>query len=73
LLVREPKHGVCHPTAEGLVVHELLEELGVVLEDGGHDSAEGLVVLDAGVLLVGILLGVLVGGVCYVAPPLAVS
>jgi hypothetical protein len=33
-----------------LVVAELLEEFGVVLDQGGHDAAQSLVVLDSGVL-----------------------
>ena len=49
------------PAAEGLVVAELLEQLGVVGEEGGHGAFEGAVVLDAGVLLVGVGDGVLVG------------
>ena len=42
------------PAAEGLVVAELFEQLGVVGEEGGHGAFEGAVVLDAGVLLVGV-------------------
>ena len=51
------------PAAEGLVVAELLEQLGVVCQQLGHGACEGLVVLDTRVLLVGVGHGVLVGPV----------
>lgn len=40
---------------------ELFEQLGVVTQQCRYDTAQGLVVLDAGVGLVGVLPGVLVG------------
>ena len=44
------------PTAERLVVDELFIELGVVLEHGGHHALQRLVMLDLGVLFVGVFL-----------------
>ncbi len=61
--VGQRKDHVGEPAAEGVVVAELLEELGVVVQDRDHDPGEGFVVLDPGVLLVGVLHGVLKGGV----------
>ncbi len=63
LTIRQTEDGVRHSALEAVVVQELLEQFGVVLHDSGHDPDEGLVVLDAGVLLVGVLPGVLAGGV----------
>ena len=62
-LIGHAEDRVCQPSAERLVVLELLKELGVVLEHRGDHSFERLVVLDAGVLPVRILPGVLVGWV----------
>ena len=50
--VRQGEHGLAYPALELLVVAELLEELRVVLHQREDDAAEGLVVLDPGVLLV---------------------
>ncbi|KUK56519.1 MAG: hypothetical protein XD80_1883, partial [Synergistales bacterium 53_16] len=63
LFIGQSKHRIGQPAAEPFIVAELLKELGVILEQRGHHTSEGLVVLDAGVLLVGILAGILVGGV----------
>jgi hypothetical protein len=52
VIVGQPKHRIGHPALEALVVHELLEQLGVVLDDGGHHPQQGLVVFNPGVLLV---------------------
>ena len=49
---------VGHPALEALVVHELLEQLGVVLDHAGDSAGQDLVVLDAGVGIVGVLPGV---------------
>src|SRR5882672_6586535 len=62
-LIGQSEHRIRQPPPERLVVHELFEQLGVVLEHRRHDARERLIVLDAGVLLVGVLLGILVGGV----------
>ena len=51
------------PSPEPLVVCELLEELHVVVKHGSHHALQGLVMLDPGVLPVGVLPGVVVGGV----------
>src|SRR5689334_21413110 len=59
-LVRDSENRIRQPPPETLVVHELLEQLRVILQHGGHHARQCLVVLDAGVLLVRILLGVLV-------------
>jgi hypothetical protein len=49
-LVRKPEDGIRAPTRERLVVHELLEQLGIILQHSGHHARERLVVLDAGPL-----------------------
>ena len=51
------------PSPESLVICELLEELHVVVEHGSHHAPQGFVMLDPGVLPVGVLPGVAVGGV----------
>ena len=51
------------PSPEPLVVFKLLEELHVVVEHGSHHALQGLVMLDPGVLPVGVLPGIAVGGV----------
>src|SRR4051812_13877804 len=64
-VVGRTKDRVREPSPKRLVVAELPEEFGVVLQYPIHDATQGLVVLDAGVLLVVVLLGVpvrLVGG-----------
>lgn len=61
--IRQTEDRVGHPSLESVVVHELLEELRVILHQGQHGSLQGLVVLNSGILLVGVSLGVLVGGV----------
>ena len=63
VFVGHPKNRVREPAAEGIVVLELLEELGVVFEQRGDDALERFVVLDVGILAVGVLLGVLIGRV----------
>ena len=60
---------VGHPPLESLVVHELLEQLGVVLHQGGHEPEQRLAVLDAGVLVVGVLPGIPGRGVLGHAGP----
>lgn len=52
LFVGQTEHGIRHPALEGLVVHELLEQLRVVVEYSRHHAAEGFVMLNARVLLV---------------------
>lgn len=54
-LVRHLKHHAPQPPLEIRVVHELAEQLRVVLHDAHHQPAECPVVLDAGVLAVRIL------------------
>ena len=68
LIVRQAKDGVCHPSFEGLIVHKLLEQLRIVLKDGCHYAGQGLVMLNAGILFVGMLFGVLVGRVSRRSP-----
>jgi hypothetical protein len=63
VLIRQPEHGAGHEAAEAFVVHEQLEHVGVVLDQGGHDPEQGFVVFDAGVILVRVLLGVAEGRV----------
>lgn len=63
-VIGHPENRVREPTAKVIVVLELFEELCVVLKHGCDHALEGLVVLDAGVLSVGVLPGVLVGVVC---------
>src|ERR1022692_2396563 len=62
-LVGGGKNRVGQPSIKRLVVAELLKELSVVLQDSAHDSGQGFVVLDAGILGVVVLHGVLVGAV----------
>ena len=50
LFVRHPKNRISQPMPEGLVILELLKELGVVFEERGNDSSERFVVLDLGIL-----------------------
>ena len=57
------EHGVGHPALEAVVVHELFEELVVVLHHRGHHAQQRLVVFDAGVLAIRVLMGVPEGGV----------
>lgn len=61
VVARQPEHCVREPAPETIVVHELLEEFGVVLEYCRHHSTQRLVVLDACILFVRVLLRVLVG------------
>ena len=63
LLVRKPKYRIGQPALETLVIHELFEQLGVVLHHRGHHTQQRLVVLNAGILSVRVLLGVLEGRV----------
>ena len=60
MFVSHPKHRVREPAPEGFVVLELLEELGVVFEEGCDDSLEGFIVFDLGVLAVRVLLSILI-------------
>ena len=62
-IVSDPKYRIGQPALEFGIVAELLEQLGVVLHHSDDDAPERLVVLDPGVLLVGVLLRVLVGRV----------
>ena len=57
------EHRVGHPALESLVVHELLEQLGVVLHDARHHPQQRLAVLDPRVLVVRVPPGVPEGGV----------
>src|SRR5581483_11477287 len=59
--VRCGKDGVGQPLAERWIVAELLEKFGVVGQQIRNDPLKRLIVLDAGVLPVGVLLRVLVG------------
>jgi hypothetical protein len=63
VLVGNRENRVGEPAAKRFIIAELLEEFRVVLQDRYHDAGEGLVVLNAGILAVGVLLRVLVGGV----------
>ncbi len=49
---RQVEHSVRYPPAEALVIAELPEQLGIVLHEFDNHSAQGFVVLDAGVLLI---------------------
>lgn len=60
-MVRRVEHHVRQPALEVRVVAELLEELGVVVEQLQHHAVERLVVLQPGVLLARVGLRVLVG------------
>ena len=55
---------VGEPGLEAVVVHELFEELGVVVHDRNDRIVQGLIVLDPSVLLVRVLLGILVRNIC---------
>ncbi len=59
--VRQSEHGIHQPAAEGFIVTELLVEFGVIPEYSDHHLGQRLVVLDARVLAVGVLLGILIG------------
>jgi hypothetical protein len=61
LVIGQAEDCVGHPPLERLVVHELFEELRVVLKHGRHDAHERFIVLDAGVLFIRVLSCVLVG------------
>ena len=63
LLAGEPEHRICQPTLEAAIVHELFEDLVVVIHHGGHHPQQCPVVLDSGVLHVGILPAIPEGGV----------
>ena len=58
---KSSEHRIREPATEGLVVLELLEELGVVFEHRCNHPFQGLVVLDLGILPVGVLFRVFVG------------
>ena len=62
-LAGKREHRIGHPPLEALVVHELLEQLRIVLHHGAHDPLQRPVMLDAGVLLVRVPPGVPEGGV----------
>lgn len=55
------KNGIRQPPPKRFIIHELLEQLRIVFEHGRHHPCQRLVVFDAGVLLVGILPGILIG------------
>lgn len=59
MFVGHSEYRVCEPASEGIVVLELLKELGVVFKERGDDAFERLIVLDPSVLTIGVLLGVL--------------
>lgn len=59
LVVGQTKDRIRHPPFEPLVVHELFEQLGVILHHCRHYAGQRLVVLNAGVLFVGVLLAFL--------------
>lgn len=59
-IVRQPKHRICQPVAEGFVVLELFKQLSVVLEKRSDDALKSLIVFDAGVLPIRVLLGILI-------------
>ena len=61
--IGQPEDVIRQPSPESLVVCELLEELHVVVEHGSHHAPQGFVMLDPGVLPVGVLPGVAIGGV----------
>jgi hypothetical protein len=63
LFICKSKNCLRHPIAERLIVHELLEKFHIVLQHIRHDTGQCLVMLNAGILLVGILAGILVGRV----------
>ena len=52
LPISQLKHRIGHPALKALVVHELLEELGVVLHQRGHHPPQRPIVLNPCVLLV---------------------
>ena len=49
LFMGHPKYGIGQPATEGLVVLELLEELGVVFKHRRHNAAQRLIVLQTGI------------------------
>ena len=63
LRIGQSEDDICHPPPERFVVHELLEELHVVVEHGSHHAPQRFVMFDSGVLPVGVLSGGAVGGV----------
>src|SRR6266478_2319911 len=60
-IVRLIEYCIGEPALEGRIIAVLLEEFGVVLHKPDNNSRERLVVLNAGVLLVGVLLGIAIG------------
>ena len=54
LVARRREQPGRHPRLEVIVVHELLERLGGVLDHAGEDPGQHLVVLDASVGVVGV-------------------
>ena len=59
LLTGQGEHGLSHPTLEAVVVHELLEQFGIILDERRHDTSERLAVLNASIVLIGVLASVL--------------
>ena len=59
LLTGQGEHGLSHPTLEAVVVHELLEQFGIILDERRHDTRERLAVLNASIVLIGVLASVL--------------
>ena len=52
LLTGQGEHGLSHPTLEAVVVHELLEQFGIILDERRHDTSERLAVLNASIVLI---------------------
>lgn len=59
-LIRQRKHLLGQPATEFRIVAELLEQLRVVLQHGGHNADQGLIMFDARILAIGMLSGVLI-------------
>ena len=63
LRIGQSEDVIRQPAPEPLVVCELLKKLHIVVDHGSHHAPQGFVMLDPGVLPVGVLPGVAVGGV----------
>lgn len=61
LFIGHPEHGISQPALEFGIVTVLFEQFGVVLHQSDDHARQRFVVLDAGILFVGVLLGVLIG------------
>ena len=64
-IVGQPEYRIRHPSLEILIIRELLEEFGIILEQIRHHAPQSLVVLNAGVLPVGVHPGIFVGQVVF--------